>query len=320
LFNSIEKSNTLKVPLLIAQYLLLNRSLSLQGLGTFKLENYYENPVENEKEGLKIPDDSISFLPDKKTIQDDGLISFIAKESGKIKPLASADLDSFVELGKQLLNISKPFSIEGLGLIQKKSTQELEFIQGEIVIQKKEEATVKKKKTNGEDTTGTSGIIMFDEKFVKGRKGGSGKQRVVLAFMILVGVGIIGVVGYYFYNQSRKATENSKEIQKPSASIIPVTDTTSQKPADSLSIAPPTTVTQTPVQDGFNVVLEISSRKRAAKRYAFLKEGGYNVVMTTKDSVEFKLAIPVNKPLSDTAHYRDSLSSFFGRKVWIEKN
>jgi hypothetical protein len=40
--------------------------------------------------------------------------------------------------------------------------------------------------------------------------------------------------------------------------------------------------------------------------------------MATKDSVRFKLYIPIQAPLSDTARHRDSLRIFFNRRVWIE--
>jgi hypothetical protein len=74
-----------------------------------------------------------------------------------------------------------------------------------------------------------------------------------------------------------------------------------------------------PIQ-GFSVVLEVSKRNRAISRYADLREWGHKVQMSTQDSLTFKLSIPIDAPLSDSIRHRDSLSRFFGKKVWIETN
>jgi hypothetical protein len=79
-------------------------------------------------------------------------------------------------------------------------------------------------------------------------------------------------------------------------------------------------VLPTSAVENFKLVLEIASKNRAYKRFADLKEWGHKVVMTTTDSVQFKLAIPVFAPVSDSSRHRDSLSRFFGKKVWVETN
>lgn len=68
----------------------------------------------------------------------------------------------------------------------------------------------------------------------------------------------------------------------------------------------------------FQVVLENSYRERALRRYADLREWGHDVRMVTNDSQTFKLFIPIDAPLSDTAFHRDSLRVFFGRPVMVE--
>jgi hypothetical protein len=85
---------------------------------------------------------------------------------------------------------------------------------------------------------------------------------------------------------------------------------------DTVTVSAITTVKPDPGM--FNLVLEIAHLNRAMKRYADLKEWGHKVEMSTSDSVNYKIFIPVSAPLSDTIRHRDSLSRFFGRKVWIE--
>jgi len=119
----------LKLSLLFFDYLVQNKELNLQGIGHFSLDETVLKTPEQESEGILIVPGSIRFQLDKKVVPDEKLISFISKETGKIKPLASSDLDSYIELGKQLININKPFILEGIGLLQKNGQNQLEFVE-----------------------------------------------------------------------------------------------------------------------------------------------------------------------------------------------
>jgi hypothetical protein len=312
------KTNILKVPQLITQYLLQNKTLALQGLGSFTLDRENEIPLDNEKDEIRIPDRSISFKANLKLMEDEGLVTFIAKQSGKIKPLASADLDSFLELGKQMLNIGKPFVIEGLGFLQKHpANSDLEFTQGSIVIQKREDNSQRKtrKKESSEDD-----LTLNDENFFKTARKPDGGRKVIFGLLIFIGLGIIGWVGYFFYDQGRQNNEPVKKEEISPSSVIPVTDTLQSK-VDSAQLKLIALQAEQQKKDlGFNIVLEISSKKRAFNRMAKLKELGHNIVMTTTDSIKFKLAIPITAPLSDSTRHRDSLRRYFARKVWVETN
>ena len=98
--------------------LLKHKQISLQGIGTFKIDSSIPENTDNDK-AVIIPAESISFIYDPKVKEDDELIDFIVQSTKKIKPLASADLDSFLTLGRQFLNIGKPFTIQNLGTLEK---------------------------------------------------------------------------------------------------------------------------------------------------------------------------------------------------------
>ncbi len=109
------------------KYLLQKKILHIQGLGSFSLTRVdisSENPMD-----AVIPEGAVCFTVDPKTKEDLALVDFISAETGKIKPLAASDLESVIIQAKQLLNISKPFTIEGLGTLQKNMRNEIEFIQ-----------------------------------------------------------------------------------------------------------------------------------------------------------------------------------------------
>ena len=297
----------MKVPELMLKYLLQNKILHIQGLGSFSLSSSAISLDE-------LPSGSVSFKLDPKTKEDPELVNFISAQTGKIKPLAAADLESVIIQGKQFLNISKPFILEGLGILQKDMRNDIEFIQY-VAPDKNENHRFEKRKD--EDS------IHFDENYLNpiGRRSDN-SRNLTMAALIFVGCSIIGWVGYYFYQKS-----GIEEIQLSQISLSspPALDTTqnitpepqSAIPADSLNKSislPPAEVSDV----RFNVVVEVAKKTRAYKRYADLKEWGHKVIMYTEDSVQFKIAFPIKAPLSDSIRYRDSLSNFFAKRVWIE--
>jgi len=312
----------LKLSRLLADYLIQHKSLKLQGIGILSFDETIARTPEQEKEGLIFAPDSIQFKEDKKLAEDKELISFISKETGKIMPLAAADLDSYLELGKQLINISKPFVLESIGVLQKNGQNKLEFNQGDSYFAPTDQIHKKTSRVTDEE-------VHFDDNYLRpAKKNTNSFNYLVIATLILLGLALIGWVASYLYKKSNLpetdtsfTTKTSQIIQEPApdtTKLQSVTDTVTTLVAIKDTLAVP--LNSTPkIQPGtFNLVLEISSHNRAMKRFADLKEWGHKVEMTTTDSIKYKLFIPVNAPLSDTIRHRDSLSRFFGRKVWIE--
>jgi hypothetical protein len=312
----------LKLSRLLADYLLQQKSLKLQGIGILTVDETVTKTPEQEKEGIIFAPNSIHFKEDRKLVEDKELIGFISKETGKIMPLAASDLDSYLELGKQLINISKPFVLENIGVLQKNGQNKLEFNQGDSHVSPIEQIHKKTGRPNDEE-------VHFDDNYLRpAKKNASSFNYLAIASLILLGIALIGWVASYLYKKSNLpetdtgfTTMSSPVIQEPlpdTTKIQSFTDTVANlvKVNDSAS-AP--AITTAKIETGtFNLVLEIANRNRAIKRYADLKEWGQKVEMNTTDSVNYKLFIPVNAPLSDTIRHRDSLSRFFGRKVWIE--
>jgi hypothetical protein len=113
---------------------------------------------------------------------------------------------------------------------------------------------------------------------------------------------------------SYQVIEEPRSVASDSAGLQPQTDSSQAANPPGETETAPTNVTPS----GFEVVLEVANKKRALQRYADLREWGHKVQMSTQDSLTFKLSIPIDAPLSDSIRHRDSLSRFFGRKVWIE--
>ncbi len=305
----------MKIANLLGQYLLQNKKMQLQGIGEFILDNFYENPFENEKGRIRLPENSIRFLPNKKATEDPGLIAFISQHTGKIKPLAASDLEDFLNIGKQLLNVSKQFHIEGLGALILNDNGNYGFTQGNeaIAAMVSEEPHVKKYAQKREER---SDDMSFEGGYSKPAKTTANMlRRPLIAFALLLGLAIIGWVVYYFFQEwqlNRSRRDNALE------NIQPVIPDPNALQTDSLKTNADSAVASAPAGNSYKVIIETAQRQRALSRHAALQKMGYDVKLSTEDSLTFKLYTIINGPLSDTARSRDSLTRFFGRKARIE--
>lgn len=127
----------MKLSALFAKFLYQHKELKLPGIGIFSLDPSLPVPDiadKNFSDFLK----HIRYRQVPVTAADDDFINFIRTETGKIRPLAESDLDSFLSDGKILLNIGKPFHFEGIGYLQKNKEGTYEFTAGEPMLQRLE--------------------------------------------------------------------------------------------------------------------------------------------------------------------------------------
>jgi nucleoid DNA-binding protein len=303
-----------KIEQALVLYLLKHKQISLQGIGTFKIDGFLPEGTDTDKPFI-IPPDAISFVYDAKTGEDNELIDFIVQNTKKIKPLASADLDSFLTLGRQFLNIGKPFTIQNLGTLEKLKNGDLEFKPGPLI----QRVEVPKLKIEDEGAEQHEENLFNDYK----REPSRDNRKIVLIVFIIVVLGLGAWAAWYFglkKNDAGQVTTND--------AIVPIADTTTTHKKNDTSTTPQKlTDSLTSIQknssDTFTfkvVVRETKNKEVALLRLASLKKFGINVVMYTDDSVTYKIAEPFNLPLSDTTRILDSLNkNFYGGKAHLER-
>ena len=76
------KNYTVKIEQALVLYLLKHKQISLQGIGTFKIDALLPESTDSDKPVI-IPPDAISFIYDPKTGEDDELIDFIVQNTKK---------------------------------------------------------------------------------------------------------------------------------------------------------------------------------------------------------------------------------------------
>ncbi len=296
----------MKIEQALVLYLLKHKQISLQGIGTFKIDAVLPEITDGDKPVI-IPPEAISFKYDPKTGETDDLIDFIVVNTKKIKPLASADLDSFLTLGRQFLNIGKPFTIQNLGTLEKLNNGDLAFKPGPLV----QKVEAPKPKIEDEGAEQHEENLFNDYQRDPPR---SNNKGILVIFIIVV----LGLAAWAVWNFAFKKNE-AEQLDTTAENIIPIEDTVSmarkndslaaaQRSADSLN-----NIKKNPADSfSFKVVVNVTPNKQfALARLAKLKNFGRKVIMYTDDSVTYKIAHPFMLPLSDTTKILDSLNKYY---------
>lgn len=332
----------MKLPQLLSQYLYQTKKLDLPGIGSFQLDPAAVLPQESDRMG-HVPASGISFKNTNIAVADDALVLFIKEHTGKMKSLASADLDFYLTTGRQLLNIGKPFHLEGIGTLLKNKDGRLDFTPGEYVVSRLDDLSPERKAVSVEETGGRQ---------ESASSGGSSRQ-VLLLLGLVAGLVVIGWGGYYLYKRNNiiEPTAENK------ATVLPDT-TAARRPADSTAGAvvrtdsagagkhvdtavtraaaapapvatapvgaPPAATASVPVPgEGQSlyrfVILQTANKNRALRRYNQLLGYQLNIHMDEKDSAYFKLYFPIAAAIRDTTHIKDSLADVYAAQVTIEK-
>lgn len=289
----------MKLSSLFAKYLYQHKQLRLPGIGVFTLDPSIVIPDVTDKLFADFLQ-NIRFNQQTVNAPDEDFINYIRTETGKIKPLAESDLESFVSDGKILLNIGKPFQIEGIGYLQKTREGALEFKPGEPHLHKQDvqheaEEPVERSKTFYLDTSSSS----------SGRK-------------LLIGLGVIaGIViviwgGYKLYNRNGDSTPDAGSV-----TTLPSDTMAISSMPDSLKNVAADTVH---ARSTYKFIIERTANKsRALRRYNQLVENQTSIKMDTKDSTLFNLYFTLPATAADTARIRDSLKIWYARpRVYVE--
>ena len=297
----------MKTEQLIVQYLYSNKKVTLQDIGAFSIASEVHIPEDSDKD-IVLPVDSIKFVYDPKAPVDDGLVAYIMEATRKIKPLAFSDLESFIILNKQFLNIGKPLVFEGMGTLQKTQIGDYSFTQAttshvineempKLITEKLKEkvtfATPQKEKNTGNNKTA---------------------MWIVLA-IIIVGAALATM---YFMNK------NNNDSAVANATNVETIDTLPTQPNDdtaAINLNKPMVAAPQNVNDSnsfYIVIKEFSDFAAADKSLKKLTSYGNKLTLTTKDSLTYKLRMAFMNPISDSLKIKDSLSKFFQSKAYVE--
>ena len=295
------KTIQLKIEQVLIHYFLKNKELTLQGIGTFKADAPLPDTADHQR-AVIIPAGAISFIYDPKAETDPALIEFIMELTGKIRPLAASDLESYLTLGKQFLNIGNPFILHNIGTLQKNNSGQLIFKDGQYAADK----------INPQRKIEDEGAEEHDENMFNEyqREDTRNKGRGVL---IIAAIIIIGLIFWALYQFVFKSPETPESVTSTNV-ISPVADSLFN---DSInrSVNQPDNILKLPSDNyTFKVVVnQFNDKVKADRRTKELIGFGRQVIVYTTDSITYKIAEPFNRPISDTSKVLDSLNKYYGK-------
>ena len=290
----------MKLAPLFAQYLYKYKRLDLPGLGTFLLDQSFIIEEEKSAPDKPINLEGVTFVNNTSIREVPELIGFITAQTGKIKVLATADLESHLELAQQFLNIGKPFIIDGIGSLEKLRSGECVFKAIKVL---SETGKVSPNRESEDNISAKEPLSGFKNIFLTPAKKINWKKPIALV-LILVGVTLAIWGGYIVYK--RATTKNSNVLIK-------------EKKENPVTKEPTTAVNTT--TSIYKFVIETSAKERALNRFQRLRGFGLDVQLETKDSINFKLFFLLPASISDTARIRDSLYGIYtppGNKAYVE--
>ncbi|MBI1783115.1 MAG: hypothetical protein HYR66_17380 [Sphingobacteriales bacterium] len=301
----------MKVQESLSLFLYETKKLTLPGIGHFTLD-----PAVNvfDKTDPSLLPNAIQFIPDTKAEEVPELINHLVKTTGKMKPLAISDLDSFLSTGKQLLNIGKPFIIPGVGSLNK-TRDGIQFTSGQIIPAKIETAPAEHKLRDKtiEEPNFSSVEKEFDYE--------EGSRRTSKKWLILLATGLVlaiaGWAVYYFMFANKGQKENTEVTNEPSttdtSSAVNIPDTTATKKIDTLATKP-ASITAIPDSIVYTYAVQLRQytyAKSANARQQELKSYGHKVFVEAQDSAHYNILMPINGSLTDSTKVIDSLYRLF---------
>ncbi|WP_297820265.1 hypothetical protein [Segetibacter sp.] len=297
----------------LAAFLYENKTLRLEGIGTFTLDSKVSVPNQHEKE-IYYPIEGLSFTYNPKSDTDENIITYLVKKLHKIQPLIRSDLESYLANIKQFINLGKPYTIEGVGTLSKNNQGTYEFTPGNFLPAKEE---LNPKRENA------------DHNYPVRSHSNAGKTFVVI-LIVIAALAALGGIGWGVSNLlSQRQVSNDIEQQQGFSDTIPQAgaDTSTPITTASSSSGGPTssTIDNTTSSDSANykMIFEITTLKaRAHKRTVQLHSYKHNSKYDTihvGPVVNYRLFLPVRIRPSDTTRVKDSLSIFFGSGVRVEK-
>ncbi|MET0394915.1 MAG: hypothetical protein ABW019_17355 [Chitinophagaceae bacterium] len=294
----------MKLASLFAQYLYTHHRLDLPGIGTFHLDPAVITTLENTRQRSAMAE-GISFDNNPATRESPELITFISAHTGKMKALASSDLESHLQLAQQFLNIGKPFVLDGIGTLVKKKPGELEFVPLSVSAEK-----IKQNKTQDTAPAAMQEPSAPYEPFIDAppRKGRWKKPVFAVLILLVAGLAFWGAYTVY-HSPAPETTDPLPDAVNQPAPQQPAPDTTHT----------PVAVPKAAVPEYYDYILETPGKERALRRYAQLKKNGSPVQLETRDSIRFKLFVRIPAANADTAHIADSLRILYGKPIYIEQ-
>lgn len=310
----------MKLENLLASYLYQHKKLDLPGIGTFELSGLsFIQDESNKHTNISHP---IRFIQNVISEPGDHLIEYIKAHTGKMKALAMADLESYLILSKQFLNIGKPFRIEGIGTLLKMKDNSYQFTQ-EDAIAHAEESNIENTKIEIKSRKQENAIAENSDS--------KGARKALLALAAMATIALIGWGGYYLYetnSASRETTDSSinsityisdstitAQAINPDSSLLLKDTSIIRTDSPAFKMEDPAMAAASAQQVKF-IFETTTNKRRALYRFDHVNKISRRIQLEAKpDSSLFKIFVMLPAAPADTGRIKDSLNAwYYGKK------
>jgi nucleoid DNA-binding protein len=290
-----------KFDTLISNYLYTNKKMDIEGLGTFSLDDNFVLPPDAEKSTF-FPLEGIHFEYNSRAETSPELMDFLVQHTGKIRSLVKADFASYVSEIKQFVNIGKAWAIEGIGTLQKVKDGRYELMPGEAMAERVNINYADQKEE--------------DDEPVRRRKWMVGFILTVAIVAVVAGLAFgVYVLFIKTQDQTLPSTQNDTSLFEED-SLANAADTAQPK-QDTIPAVPPGTV-------NFKAYFETTRHRNKATNIVneLLKMGVTSQFdsLIIRDTLRYRLFVYQQIMPADSARVKDSLSTYFGRRVRMERS
>ncbi len=306
---------------LITRFVYQHGEISLQGIGTIKLLDAIPDSEYLQKHKLT-PIQGLEFIHQKTAVTTPAFVQYYAEQRGKIASLAENDVEAYLSMASQFLNIGNPVELKGLGTIAKQKNGTLVMTAGYFIASKEDGPAPKFRERYQKTAADYAAEKEAEEQTEQRNKTLRGVLVALAAIAVLA-------IGWWIYKSgiggetdtAVVATDSglsATDLSADTSALRPLApDTNMQVANDNVASAPAAGDTNT-LYNWKAVILKISSRRRADSLYnAKYKSYAMPMELDSANGV-YRIVTRFQARTADTAAKKQYYQSFFARGITIE--
>jgi hypothetical protein len=309
---------------LITRFVYQHGEISLQGIGSIKLLDAIPDSEYLQKHKLT-PIQGLEFVHQKTAQTTPAFVKFYAEQRGKIASLAENDVEAYLSMASQFLNIGNPVELKGLGTIAKQKDGTLVMNPGYFIAAKDDGPAPKFRERHQKTAADYAAEKEAEEQTEQRNKTLRGVLIVLAALAVLA-------IGWWIYKSGGMNADtdtattvedtglSANDLSTDTSALRPlVPDTSVQSTPNSNTAALPVAGADTSTLYNWKaVVLKISSRRRADSLYnAKYKSYAMPMELDSLNGV-YRIVTRFQARTVDTAAKKQYYQTFFARSVGIE--
>lgn len=294
----------MSVEQLLIRFIYREGQVQLHGIGTISLSGAIPDDELLEK-NRNIPVQGLAFTTNKTEATTPAFIEYYARERGKTRYLAQNDIDAYLSVISQFLNIGSTYEIKGLGTLSKLQDSSLAMKPG-MYIPQNQHPSVRPGLPNLPVSLPNIPIKKIHI------KKDMAESAMKIFFLVIVCLLLLAGAWWGYHRIAAQGYFSGGQAQ---ADTVKTTQTLPETRQDSAAITKTATASELSWKAVFR---QINGKEKALRVYSTMTSKiATPIFMETSDSVVFNYYVLLKSSLEDTARRKDSVRIFFGRPITL---